>query len=159
MNPPKLLISWEKNAPHAELQEDDIASAGQVYLTALGLQDVVVNLLLAGDETLADLNLRFRDKDGPTDVLSWIYADDPDSDEPWADPEPLYGEIAISLDQVQTQAAENGWDLRTELLRLLAHGCTHLAGYDHETAPEEREMRAIEIRLLEKTGLTGIYPP
>ena len=153
---PKLQISWEKSTPPADLNEADIIEAGVVYLEALGLDGVLVNLLLASDATLADLNQRFRQKPQPTDVLSWRYADDPQDD--LLEEDPVYGEIAISLDKVRAQARENGWDDRTELLRLLAHGCTHLAGYDHETPPEEKEMRGIEIRLLGKTGLTDLYP-
>ena len=52
----------------------------------------------------------------------------------------------------------NGWALQTELLRLLAHGCAHLAGYDHQTAAQERKMRKVEEELLERIGLKGIYP-
>jgi probable rRNA maturation factor len=71
---------------------------------------------------------------------------------------PLLGELALSLERAAAQAAENGWSLRTEVLRLLAHGCAHVAGYDHESEAEEREMKALEVRLLDALGLRGLYP-
>jgi len=154
-------LTWESDAPLEGLDEADIEQAGALYLKGLGLTGVVVNLFLAGDETLAQLNEQFRGKPTPTDVLSWSYGTSPESSNaPDSSDleEDLFGEIAISLNQATLQAQENGWDLRTELLRLLAHGCTHLAGYDHETVDEEREMREIEIRLLAESGLTGLYP-
>jgi probable rRNA maturation factor len=68
------------------------------------------------------------------------------------------GDLALSLDRARAQAQDNGWPLQTELLRVLAHGCAHLAGYDHRTAAEERLMRGVEEALLEKVGLRGLYP-
>jgi probable rRNA maturation factor len=68
------------------------------------------------------------------------------------------GDLALSLDRARAQAQDNGWPLQTELLRVLAHGCAHLAGYDHRTTAEERLMRGVEEALLEKVGLRGLYP-
>ena len=61
----------------------------------------------------------------------------------------LAGDLVVSGERVKEQAAENGWDFDTELIRLLAHGCAHLAGWDHERSAEEaREMLELEIYLL-----------
>ena len=60
--------------------------------------------------------------------------------------------------RVQLQAEENGWDLRIELFRMLAHGCAHLAGWDHERSVEEAEaMLKCEKLMLEKAGFDKIY--
>ena len=88
----------------------------------------------------------------PTDILSWSYfEEDPDAE--------LIGELMVSLDRIRTQAAENGWDIRTELVRLLAHGCVHLAGWNHERSEEEaQEMLKLEIQLLHRAGFEKLYP-
>jgi rRNA maturation RNase YbeY len=68
------------------------------------------------------------------------------------------GELVISGERVSQQATENGWDFETELFRLLAHGCAHLAGWNHERSSEEAsEMLELESELLKKVGLTNIY--
>lgn len=65
----------------------------------------------------------------------------------------------LSLETATKQALHNGWDLRTEVLRLLAHGCAHLVGYDHERSKEEeRRMLKIEKELLAHIGLPHLYP-
>ena len=71
---------------------------------------------------------------------------------------PLLGELALSIKRARAQARESGWPLRTEVLRLLAHGCAHLAGYDHRTLKEDGAMRRVEERLLARVGLRGLYP-
>ncbi len=80
-----------------------------------------VNILLTGDAEIQRLNLQFRRKDKPTDVLSFPSG------------EPEGGDIAISLQTARAQAHEIGHDLLTEVKVLILHGMLHLAGHDHET--------------------------
>ncbi len=178
MPSPRIRITWQSTPPPSDpLDESRLAAALEGFLEALGHGGRGVSLLLADDATLHGLNREHRGRDTPTDILSWSYLDDaPDTapvaaagdsvPRPKATPggaeaepgsEPL-GDLALSLDRARHQAAENGWDLATEVLRLLAHGCAHLAGYDHSTEDEERRMRAVELTLLEGQGLTEIYP-
>lgn len=111
-----------------------------------------IHLLICSEEEIQNLNQQFRSKNKPTDVLSWKYQKDetiPDK-MPW-------GEIAICLSITQKQALKNGWSLEIEIIRLLVHGIVHLAGYDHETIEEEKEMLAIEHGLLQQLGYDFIY--
>ena len=133
------------------MNEVSLVSALESFLTHLGLSAAGVSVMFGDDATLLDLNRRFRGLHRPTDVLSWRYPDDPG-------PAPLLGEIAISLDRAESQAVANGWDMQTEVLRLLAHGCAHLAGHDHQDDAEERGMKALEIEMLSGVGLRDIYP-
>ena len=72
--------------------------------------------------------------------------------------ENIAGELAVSAERVSKQASENGWYFEIELIRLLAHGCVHLAGWDHEESEkQEREMLELEIQLLKEVGLKNIY--
>ncbi len=157
MTKPRISLSWHEGAPPPELHEADLVAAVGSFLESLGRGQDGVNLLLADDAVLRELNRRYRDLDAPTDVLSWSYLEDGAEAELLG--EVLLGEIALSLDRSRAQAAEYGWNLRTEVLRLLAHGCAHLAGFDHQTAAGDREMRSVEIGMLDRVGLKNLYPP
>ena len=149
MKRPPIHLSWEAGAPPPDLDEKVIRRALAAFLTDLGHPSRGVSLFVGDDRALRKLNRKYRGLASPTDILSWRY------EEP---AEPLLGELAVSLDRVRPQAARNGWDAPTELMRLLAHGCAHLAGYDHETPAEEARMLPVEIRLLAGIGLENIYP-
>ena len=71
--------------------------------------------------------------------------------------ENIAGELAVSAEHVSKQASENGWDFETELIRLLAHGCAHLAGWDHEKSEkQESGMLELEIQLLKAVNLKNL---
>ena len=121
-----------------------------------------ISILITNDAEIQKLNKQFRKKDYPTDILSWTYdlgeceIAGPELNE--FQEEHIAGELAVSAERVSKQASENGWDFETELIRLLAHGCAHLAGWDHEEyGKHEREMLELEIQLLKEVGLENIY--
>lgn len=171
MKNPQIQISWQNGAPPPEVDEAALRLALSGFLIALGFASSGLSVLMADDEILRGFNAEYRGQDKPTDILSWSYLEHEGSPlkkpgippaellgELAGAPPELLGELAVSLERVAVQAKENGWDLQTELLRLLAHGCTHLAGHGHQGEDEEREMRALEIALLDGAGLKGIYP-
>lgn len=98
-----------------------------------------VNVLLTGDAELRQLNLQFRHKDQPTDVLSF------------PEPQTQGGDIAISLQTARSQAAGLGHDLLTEVKVLILHGMLHLAGHDHEA--DRGQMLKLERRLRTELNL------
>lgn len=105
------------------------------------LENRTFTLAFIPDTRMKDLNRTFRGKNSTTDVLSFPYeADefDPETDS--------VGEIAISAEQAQKQAAENGLTLVAELKQLILHGVLHLCGYDHETDTGEMNARELEFR-------------
>src|SRR5690606_41338213 len=93
-----------------------------------------------------ELNSTFRGKDSTTDVLSFPFekeAFEPDTNN--------LGDIVISAEQAERQAAENGLTLEDEIKQLILHGVLHLCGYDHET--DSGEMNARELELRDKLGI------
>lgn len=108
-----------------------------------------VSVLLTGDRQIRRWNREFRGKNKPTDVLSFPAAplDGPDG----PIPAPIAGDLAISVETADRQAAEQRHALVEELKVLLLHGTLHLAGYDHET--DNGEMARLEQRLRVKLGL------
>jgi len=107
-------------------------------LSALGLEDAELSILLCDDATIRKLNRRYRKMNKATDVLAFPMGDGPGSDVQQA----LLGDVAISLPTATRQARQHDRPIIEEVTFLLAHGLLHLLGYDHATASEEREMRA-----------------
>jgi probable rRNA maturation factor len=86
-----------------------------------------VGVKLCSDATMAAYNRKYRQKAGPTDVLS--FADGSVRPEGGV----YLGDIVIAVPVAARQAKEAGHSLAVELQILLLHGLLHLAGYDHET--------------------------
>ena len=129
-----------------------------------GVSDVSV--VVADDETLHDLNLRFRGFDEPTDVLSFGDESDaslaelgalgvekgpafPDLPEGSA----ALGEIVMSYPLAVRQAGEHNVRVEEEVALLIVHGVLHLLGHDHAKSDEEAAMKA-----LENEALTKLFP-
>ena len=99
-----------------------------------------VNIIFADDDFLKDLNSRFRQKNRPTDVLSFA-----------ADAElGVLGEIYISIDTARRQAKEYKTTLTDEILRLVAHGVLHLCSYEHHRPADARKMELKTERYLKR---------
>ncbi len=96
-----------------------------------------VNLLLADDSRLRELNRSFRNKNKATDVLSFPAPENPEC---------IAGDLAISVQTAARQAADHGHTLAEELRILMLHGVLHLAGMDHELDGGEMRERESELR-------------
>jgi len=112
--------------------------------------EVSLGLRFTDDAGIAELNSQWRQKSGPTDVLSFAALDDtPD----WLEGAAVeLGDIIVSLDTAHRQAADHDHSLRYELHWLISHGLLHLLGWDH---PDERSlsaMLALQEHLLDITG-------
>jgi probable rRNA maturation factor len=125
----------------------------------LGLRESDVTVCLVSDAAMTRLNQDFRQKKGPTDVLSFPTAT-------WRSParrlrrwrrtnsakQEYLGDIAISPATARRYAKKHGRPLASELRVLILHGVLHLLGYDHET--DHGEMDKTEQKLRERFGLT-----
>lgn len=113
-------------------------------LTAYGLGETELSILLVDDDRMATLNRDYRQKEGPTNVLSFPMQDDEDSGHN------LLGDIVISIDTANREAIQKGITCHQRLVRLLVHGFVHLLGYDHEvSADQATKMLAEEEKVLE----------
>lgn len=113
-------------------------------------EDIVprnVSVLITDDEEIHGLNLEYREKNTPTDVLSFpLFDEDGNLDE-----EEL-GDIVISLERAKIQAEEYNHSLKREVAFLTAHSMLHLLGYDHENG--EQEMYVKQDEILNELGIT-----
>lgn len=101
-----------------------------------------VDVILAGDKLLRELNRKFAGKDKTTDVLSFPLEDGP------GEKSNYLGEIYISPEQAQRQAKEYKVTLQQEVLGLVTHGALHLLGYDHKKPSQAKIMRKKEEKYL-----------
>lgn len=107
---------------------------------------------LSDDATVQSLNVRFRGKDKPTNVLSF-----PALERPGADPPRALGDIVLAQETIAREAAEQGVAAARHLQHLVVHGLLHLLGFDHETEAEAEEMEGIEIAVLARLGIANPY--
>ena len=107
-----------------------------------------IELIITDNESIQELNQEYREKDKPTDVLSFPM------DAPFTEQSifgmPL-GSIVISADLVKEKANELGHTIQDELSLLFIHGLLHLLGFDHES--DDGEMRAREKEIIEAFDL------
>lgn len=105
-----------------------------------------LSILITDDSEIQKLNKQYRDKDKPTDVLSFSMIEGLD------DPQPILGDIVISFETAERQAQEYQVNLYQELLRLLIHGILHLVGFEHENVSEQvaQEMKDTEDKLYQR---------
>jgi probable rRNA maturation factor len=101
-------------------------------LEVLGLNNAELSIVLVSDAQIKRLNKLYRNKDKPTDVLSFPIGEKVNG---WL----ILGDVVISVDTAKRQAKELGCSLEEELKRLLVHGLVHLLGYDHELGGEEEK--------------------
>ncbi len=102
-----------------------------------------LNVVIADDKLLKRLNRDYRDKDAPTDVLSFSYMDSADRHS-LTENEFAVGDIYISIDRAVEQARLAGHDLKREIALLAVHGLLHLFGYEHNGDDEAKKMRKKE---------------
>lgn len=119
-------------------------------LKECGVADHTVSILLIDDREMTRLNSQYRDKNAPTNVLSFPFAEGADESLAFLPIREL-GDIIISIDTARRESIELGLTLHERLTWLTIHGMLHLLGYDHErSAADEQAMLARENELLYK---------
>ena len=124
--------------------EDLVEEAARLALNEAG----VVTVSLTDDETVADLNQRFRGKAGPTNVLSFPAAETA---------RPFLGDVILAFGVCAREAGDQAKPLADHLRHLVVHGVLHLLGYDHLDDAEAETMEARERTLLAKLGVPDPY--
>ena len=112
-----------------------------------------LSLRILDEAESAALNLRYRGKAGPTNVLSFPFEPPPGL----PDPQPFMGDLAICAPVVEREAVEQGKSLEAHWAHMIVHGILHLLGHDHLDEGEAQEMEALETRILEELGFPAPY--
>jgi probable rRNA maturation factor len=96
------------------------------------------------------LNRRYRSRRGPTNVLSFVYDDEPGR---------CRGDIVLCAPVLRSEAAAQGKPLAAHCAHLVVHGTLHLQGADHEEPADAARMEAHETRILARLGFPDPYKP
>lgn len=128
-----------KNYVENVLQIEEVESQKPLYLS----------LMLTDNKTIQVINRDYRNKDMPTDVISFAYHETEEFD---IGPYDTLGDIVISLERVEEQASEYNHSFKREFFYVLTHGILHILGYDHIEEEDKKEMRKREEFILEKFG-------
>ena len=105
-----------------------------------------VSVCLTNDQEMTDLNVRYRSKSGPTNVLSFPQ-----------DLPGILGDIVLAYETIQKEALEQNKTFLNHVTHLFIHGLLHLKGYDHETPEESQTMENLEIKALTTLGIGNPY--
>lgn len=134
------------------VDSDTILAVARHALDEMGVNPLAeLSILLVDVEYMTELNHRWMDGDGPTDVLAFPMDEgsvDHGPGEGGGEPA-LLGDIVLAPEVAAKQAATAGHATIDELALLTVHGILHLLGYDHAEPEEEAEMFGLQARLLE----------
>jgi probable rRNA maturation factor len=134
-----------------------VRRAAEAALNAAGVApgtSYTVDVLLADDETVAELNGRYRQKPRPTNVLSFPAAPVPGLPEGVERP---LGDIVLAGGVVAREAADKRRSLADHASHLIVHGMLHLLGHDHETDADAEALARLEVAALKRLDIDDPY--
>lgn len=142
----EILISNDQDLP---VDEKFLEKVAEYALRWEGVSSGELSIALVTEDEIHELNVKYRGKDYPTDVLSFQTGGPEEEIEgmPY-----LLGDVVICPSVAARQAAEYGQAFGQEMALLLTHGILHLLGYDHE---DEEEAEVMEMH--EREILAGIF--
>jgi probable rRNA maturation factor len=159
--PPEITVAitiacrrWRVALPDAKARAEAAARAAlaRIYRASVPRCGVELSLVLGDDRLVRGLNRRWRGQDRPTNVLSFATGERARDGAPL-----LLGDVVLALETVQREAIQQGKPIADHVAHLVTHGVLHLAGFDHEAAPEARRMEALERRILAELGVPDPY--
>ena len=129
----------------------DFTRWAQAALLERGEKLTELSIRIVEKEESQSLNLEYRGKDKPTNVLSFPFENPPGIDLP------LIGDLVICADVVKQEAAEQEKTEIAHWAHMVVHGCLHLLGYDHIEDDEAEIMESMEKRILLQLGFDDPY--
>ena len=154
---PKLMIYFsadEKYSRNCYLLKKTVREAVRATLYHEKFDfDTEVSVSFRTNDSIRKLNAQYREKDTPTDVLSFpMYTREEIEDLiPEEEDVLTIGDIVLSVERAEEQAKELGHGLLREIAFLTVHSVLHLLGYDHELSPEEDERQCARQREIMET--------
>jgi probable rRNA maturation factor len=115
-------------------------------------ENAEICIRLVNKEESAELNQQYRQKTGPTNVLSFNSALPPALAEHY-----LLGDLVICVPLVAEEAEAENITTEAHWAHLIVHGCLHLQGYDHELDNEAEIMEKLETELMVQLGFNDPY--
>jgi probable rRNA maturation factor len=113
--------------------------------------DAIASLQIVGRDEIQHLNKTYRDKDTPTNVLSFPMQLPDEVDIK------ILGDLALCVDVIDEEARAQGKSLHAHWAHMVVHGMLHLQGYDHVEDSDAKVMEAMEVDILRKLGFENPY--
>ncbi len=115
----------------------------------INAREIEISVVLTGDDDVAVLNSQYRDKSGPTNVLSFPVFDTLDEIADVSSEMPaILGDVVIAFETVVREADASGVLIEDHLQHLVVHGVLHLLGYDHISEDQAMIMEFLESKIL-----------
>jgi len=158
MNTYYIDVSYEDEQYAKQAPSQMVVEHLEKVFALLGQPSCECSVSFVSDDTIQDLNRTYRDKDEPTDILSFVQEEDVE-DFSWPEvqvglidgpPEEIrvLGDMVISLDALKRNALSFSVEPDEELFRLLIHGLLHLLGEDHSSNDADEPMLIKQEELL-----------
>lgn len=127
------------------VDEEFIQFVFDVAISMAGINpEAEAGVMITDNEHMQSLNKKFRDKDKPTNVLSFAYWETTDKNFTELDDKNYLGDIFISRPILMEEASKENISDRERFVILFVHGLMHLAGMNHETAVAAKKMEEME---------------
>ncbi|MDT9598216.1 rRNA maturation RNase YbeY [Sphingosinicella rhizophila] len=155
---------WDSSTGWAALADQAVRSAIAASRHELLLRSPVsfeISVKFTDDEEVRALNAAYRDKDKPTNVLSFPMVEPAliTAFDAVGEGEALLGDIVLAHGVCAAESRERGISMEDHAIHLVVHGALHLLGYDHEIGEEAAvAMEKLEREALASMGITDPYP-
>ncbi len=137
------------NESGVEVDEAEFAALGRFVLDTLHVHPrSELSIMFVDTAVMTELHVQWMDEPGATDVLSFPMDELRPGREGEETPPGTLGDVVLCPEVAAQQAKVAGHSTAEELLLLTTHGILHLLGYDHAEPEEEKEMFALQRRLL-----------
>ncbi|MDC7975950.1 rRNA maturation RNase YbeY [Bacillus sp. BLCC-B18] len=142
-----------------EVKEEYVNLIREILGTAAHMEKIEdgaeLSVTFVDNERIREINRDYRDKDQPTDVISFAMEEmgEGEMEIVGAEMPRMLGDLIISIPRAKEQAEGYGHSFDRELGFLALHGFLHLLGYDHMTEEDEKEMFGRQKEILESFGL------
>ena len=140
-------VSPNKNVP----SHNNITHWVKHVLSHEAKTDAELSIRIVDKDEIQQLNASYRNKDKPTNVLSFP------AELPEAVQIPLLGDIIICAPIVEEEAREQQKSTESHWAHMLIHGTLHLLGYDHIDDTEAEIMEGVEIKLMQSLDFESPY--
>lgn len=149
---------WEQIATRAAAAAINASPYAELAASSALIE---ISVRMTSDEEVHTLNRQYRDKDKPTNVLSFPMVQ-PDLlatvTENSDDGEVLLGDIVLAHGVCAAEAIERGISVADHATHLVVHGTLHLLGFDHQGDAEAEAMEDLERQILAGLGIADPYP-
>lgn len=146
-----VMVVIQNSINDVSINEKNLQDALQQAITDLGKGDSELLIRIVDKVEIQNLNKTYRHKDKPTNVLSFPY------DLPIEIDESILGDVVICTDVVANEAKVQNKTFDHHLIHMAIHGTLHLLGFDHIEESDANKMENLEIKVLEKMGISNPY--